>query len=1086
MLSLVVLLALAADPVAAAADAVLAPGADVAALAARDDPDPWLVADELCARGEHDAAEAFARAAPRADVQELPAFVASRRASKPDAAARKALAAAATALQAGQHAEALAAFESTKTVDDPVVAVRLAFGRGYALGEMRRLAESAEWFREAGRRAVELGWLLRAVTAFFEGGSRSYDRSDYREALEAWNERLRIEGLRGSRIGAAAALANVGLVHEALGDLPKALEHFERALKVQEELGHGRGASMTLGSIAGIHKSRGDYAKSMECLQRSLKFSEELGDREGVARTLGNMGIVHSALGDYPEALKCHERSLAISEELGDRPGVAGTLGNVGIVRWSLGDYREALACHEHALRLKEELGDRRGAARTLGNIALVHGSLGDYESALRVQEQVLKAETEIGDREGMAATLGNIGNLHRSLGHYGAALESHERSMRVAEELGDLQGVSRTLGNIGLVHWSLGDCRKALECQERALEILRKLGDRARVATILASIGTTHLSLSDYPKALECHERSLALKSELGDRAGAAVSLATIGNIHMSLGDYRKALEYEERSLALREQLGGQEGLAATLGAIGSIHHALGDYAKALEYLERGRVEAERLGSRTTLVFAHWQLALTHLSRGDAAASVAAAREAATHLGRLATGLAEEEGARTREQYVGIFDVGSRASLRLEDPAELAFFLESGRAATLREALGSRDALLGASVPEELRVEEAKARATEALAAKRHAAALARGERHSKAELEGAQAKVQDVIAKIQRQAKAAANVVYPEADSLERIRGRVREGEALVLYGLLPDASVALVVTRAGARIVRLADRDAIEEVHADLERTKKLVVEPLGLGKETRRVFVSPAGALAYVPFALLLGDREVAYLPSGTTYGVLLDEAGKRGDSVLALGDPAYGKIDATALTVFRGAGALDPLPGTREEAKAVGDVVLLGAQATEAALLEAVARRPRWRAVHLACHGLFEAEQPQLSSLALSGGDFLTVLDVFRAKVPADLVVLSACETAKGKVYRAEGVVGFVRAFMFAGAPRVIVSLWKVDDEATKALMARFYELWKGGKACATALREAQRFVAAQEKWKDPKFWAAWQLWGLPE
>ncbi|MFI5402073.1 MAG: tetratricopeptide repeat protein [Planctomycetota bacterium] len=1085
MLSLVVLLALAADPVAAAADAVLAPGADVKALAANDEPDPWLVADELCARGEHDAADAFAKAAPRADVQRLAAYVASRRAKKPDVAARKAVAAANTAFGAGKPAEALAAIESAKAVDDPIAAIRLAFGRAYALGELRRLPESAEAFREAGRCAVELGWLLRAVTAFFEGGSRSYARSDYREALSAWSERLKIEELRGSRVGVAAALTNVGLVHEALGDPAKALEHFERALRMQEELGYARGASMTLGSIAGIHRSLGDVPRAMECLKRSLKISEELGDRDGVAMTLGNMGILHNALGDYPEALECHERSLKLSEELGDRPGVAATLGNIGLVRWSLGDYTEARAYLERALRLKEELGDRRGAARTLGNIALVHGSLGDYASALQVHEQVLKAEAEIGDREGMAATLGNIGSLERDLGDFGAALESHDRSMKLSEELGDLLGVSRTLGNIGTVHWSLGDYPKALECQERALEILRKLGDRARVATILAGIGTTHLSLGDYPKALEFHERSLALQSELGNRAGAAVSLATLGNIHMSLGDFRKALECQERSLALREQLGGLVGLAATLGAIGCTHHALGDYGKALEYQERARVEAEKLGARSSLVFAHWQLALTHLSRGDAAASVAEAREATTQLGRLATGLAEEEGARTREQYEGIFDVGSRAALRLEDPAELAFFLESGRAATLREALGSRAALLGATVPEELRVAEAKARAGEALAAKRHAAALARGERHPRAELESAQARLQEVIARIQRQAKAAAGVVYPEADSLEAIRGRVREGEALVLYGLFPEASVALVLTRGGTRIVRLADREAIEQAHEDLERISKLVVEPLGLGKETRRVFVSPAGALAYVPFTLLLGDREVVYLPSGTTYGLLLDEAGKRGDGALALGDPAYGKIDATALTVFRGA-ALNALPGTREEAKAVGDVVLLGADATEAALLEAVARRPRWRAVHLACHGLFDAEQPQLSSLALSGGDFLTVLDVFRAKVPADLVVLSACETAKGKVYRAEGVVGFVRAFMFAGAPRVIVSLWKVDDEATKALMTRFYELWKGGKACATALREAQRFVAAQEKWKDPKFWAAWQLWGLPE
>jgi CHAT domain-containing protein len=144
-------------------------------------------------------------------------------------------------------------------------------------------------------------------------------------------------------------------------------------------------------------------------------------------------------------------------------------------------------------------------------------------------------------------------------------------------------------------------------------------------------------------------------------------------------------------------------------------------------------------------------------------------------------------------------------------------------------------------------------------------------------------------------------------------------------------------------------------------------------------------------------------------------------------------------------------------------------------------------------VHFACHGLVRADQPQLSSLALTPDDhndgFLTVLEVFRMRIPADLVVLSACETAKGRIYKAEGVIGFTRAFMLAGAPRVIVSLWKVDDEATRALMVKFYELWNPtdgskGLATATALKKAQEYVASHEKWKHPYHWAAWQLWGL--
>jgi CHAT domain-containing protein len=194
---------------------------------------------------------------------------------------------------------------------------------------------------------------------------------------------------------------------------------------------------------------------------------------------------------------------------------------------------------------------------------------------------------------------------------------------------------------------------------------------------------------------------------------------------------------------------------------------------------------------------------------------------------------------------------------------------------------------------------------------------------------------------------------------------------------------------------------------------------------------------------------------------------------------------------------------------------VGDVVLLGRRATETKLLSALAKRARWRAVHFACHGLVDTQHPQLSSLALTPDSqtdgFLTLLSVCRATIPADLVVLSACETAKGKIHRAEGIVGFTRAFMLAGASRVLCSLWKVDDAATQALMRKFYELWnprppstsarktksQGTKStkpvaqpkplgAAQALQQAQAFVRSHKKWKEPHYWAAWVLWGLPD
>ncbi|MCK6458562.1 MAG: CHAT domain-containing protein, partial [Planctomycetes bacterium] len=227
------------------------------------------------------------------------------------------------------------------------------------------------------------------------------------------------------------------------------------------------------------------------------------------------------------------------------------------------------------------------------------------------------------------------------------------------------------------------------------------------------------------------------------------------------------------------------------------------------------------------------------------------------------------------------------------------------------------------------------------------------------------------------------------------------------------------------------------------------------------------------MSYVPFALLAPEREVAYAPSGTTLLALRE--GAPGAGIVALGDPA--------------APGAAPLRAAREEAKGIGDVVLVGEEATSARLFEEIARRPRWRAVHLACHGTIDGRSPALSGLRLApeGGDdgHLRCLDLFGRAIPADLVTLSACETARGRLYEGEGIIGFTRAFMAAGASRVLVSLWKVDDEATRALMTEFYARWKAARGAAAALKAAQEHVRAQEKWRHPYYWAAWQLWGAP-
>ncbi len=683
-------------------------------------------------------------------------------------------------------------------------------------------------------------------------------------------------------------------------------------------------------------------------------------------------------------------------------------------------------------------------------------------------------------------------------------------------EDLGDRAGAALTLGNIGNVHQSLGNFPKALEYDERALEMKENLGDRAGAAITLGNIGAIHQSLGNYSKALECDERALKMKEDLGDRAGVAMTLGNIGNVHQSLGNYPKALEYDERALKMKEDLGDREGAALTLGNIGILARETGDLPKATNLLERAAREAERIRADPLLVLALRELAKTELATGDLRGSLSSAQRVIALLERMLGGLGDEQGAQAHEQHADVYGVGALAAARSDDPAEAAFFLESGRAGSLLESLGGRQALRAQSIPEALHRADAEARAAEAVALALYTKALDGADRADVrahlATLDAARDGVNEVVARIQREAKRAAGVVYPHAAAEGEIREWLGKGEALILYGLCLDEALAVVLTKDDARIVplgRAADvvsacealalKDPAVDPEAGLAALARLVVAPLGLADEVTRVLVSPEGPLSYVPMAPLFPGRDVAYEPSGTTYGFLREDRAKRGEQVLALGDPDYGvKVDPRALETYASAqrgGRLVALPGTRDEAKAIGDVTLLGKDASEAGLRAAIAKKKdRWHGIHFACHGLVDPERPTLSSLALTpdaeNDGFLTALEMLRMEIPSDLVVLSACETATGRIVRGEGIVGLTRAVMFAGAPRVICSLWKVDDEATRALMTRFYELWnpkdgKPGLSTAEALRKAQELVRSQEKWKHPYYWAAWVLWGLP-
>ena len=1026
-----------------------ATGGDKAALAEiagrPSNPSGWEVLEVLCVRGHAEAAAALAAAAGDAHREGMTAYVASRRKSPlPKETLERFLTARRLAVQ-GKFDEALPVLDELAKGPASVVgtqAARIAAGAHKRADDIPAMIDA---LAAGARHARDIGWREEWIRRAYEGADQA----------------IRIEDLaRGETLAREAVAAARAIGHEGY-------------------------LAQMLVTLAHCLSRRGLYTESPALWRESLALFEKLGERAHVAVILGNLGTDLTLLGRLEEALEIQERALKLKEELGDELSAASTLHNLSVLLFELGRYDEAWAKGEEALKRKRDLGDPRE----------------------------------------IAISLAGLGNRARKTGDYAGGLARLEEALAVAREAGIKEQVGSTLGMLGDAWFDLGDYEKAVAAFEEGRAVLEEIGVLEHASHIVQSHASLLLMRGEHEQALERAQELLAMRETLANPRLMSTPHQLLAAIYDDWGRPKEALPHVEKALGYARAEKDEVGVAYVDMVLGGVHAQLGKDAEARKVLESAlavarahddaRLEVAVLGRRV-------EVALRAKRYDDA---IELADEAAGRMRTQFRHLAQEERARAGERWNEALVFGLEAARLAKRPKDAFRILEAGRAAALREALGGGAALRAATLPKELQQASGAAAVRLASASRALRTATERGRvtkvRAAKAELEAARAAVEALAARLEREAKAAAAVIQPEPAGLKEVQRLLGKDRALVLFTAQGEEASALVVRAKGVRHVALGPtaslRESCEALYLDgegqmdakvLAALEKRLVAPLRLGTKDKALWISPDGPMSYVPFGLLVGDRDVAYLPSATTAVQLAPELAKSGEGVLALGDPAYGEVVAGGAGALRSAFRLTPLPGTREEAKAIGDAVLLGREATEAGFRAAVAKRPRWRAVHLACHGLVDPDRPSFCALALTPSTdddgFLTALEIMQQPIQADLVVLSACETGRGRVYGGEGIVGLTRAFMLAGAPRVLVSLWKVDDGATRFLMESFYRHWTKGTSAAAALRKAQHDVRTLERktvdreasraagktvekttrpYEDPRFWAAWVLWG---
>jgi len=792
-------------------------------------------------------------------------------------------------------------------------------------------------------------------------------------------------------------------------------------------------------------------------LESALAGWRSTGDRYWMAMSLIDLGDNLLALREYSAALRHYEEAMTIFPELGWTRNIGLTHQSIGWIYDSAGQYHKALEHHQKALEVLTGLPGLSGGHPTVhASIGLAYSSLGDMQLALDHFEKSLAIYRQKKNRRGEAIVLHDVGQVYAQSGHYDRALAYYDQALAAQREVKNQRREAQAVTSIARVHRLRDDGAKAMPMFEDALRLSRLTGDRRLEHTVLDEIAELHLQDGSLEKALTTYREALALQRQIGERPKEAASLFGIARAERRAGRLAEARAAIDECLALVDSIRtAVEPRDLRL----SFHAATADYYEA----------------------------------------------------QIDILMAMHERAPKEEWAARAFEASERARGRalVEALHEVRSGIRTGIDPTLLEHERSVRARL--TDKEQSRIH--------LLTSKAKPAAIASIDRDIRALL----GELNEVESDVRRSSPRYATLVAPEPLSLKDVQQNVLDdGTVLLEVSLGGTRSYLWAVTRDGLTVKTLPGRAEIEALvrraHAmataqdagfatAAKHLRSILFVPLAAVVKNRRVVIVPDGALHYLPFAAVIPEREIVQLPSATVLAMMRRTSNaKRPTGVVAVvADPVFRaddpRVEAAAVTrsaasaVTRSAdSALPRLRFSRREAETVSGmvpgkkIVALDFDASRAVLR----RVGDYRIVHFATHALVDDVHPQLSSLVLSTVDakgreangHVPLYEIYNLDLGSELVVLSACQTAMGKEMRGEGIVSLTHGFMYAGAPRVLSTLWRIDDRATAELMKHFYAgMLRDRLAPAAALHRAQRALARDERWSAPYYWAGFVLQG---
>jgi CHAT domain-containing protein/Tfp pilus assembly protein PilF len=849
---------------------------------------------------------------------------------------------------------------------------------------------------------------------------------------------------------------------------------------------------------------------------------------------------------NFDQALAVSLMALNVFERNGDKSGIALCDNVIGNIHNRQGEYSQALEYYDKSLALRRSLNDTLGIAQTLGNVGFAYSSRGDYEQALDAYRQSLALKETVGDKRGMGNTLNNMGIAYDEEGNYSLAVEYYEKSLAIRETIGDKQGVGETLNNLAVIYDAQRNYGESLEYYQKSLKLREEFGTKIEVAQTLNNIGVVKKDLEEYDAALDYYRRSLALKESLKDKIGTANTLNNIGVVYELEGKYKQAEENYQNALKAQEEAGNSEGIGNALTNLASVNARQNQHADSLKFAERAAVLARQTGNldqlRVALV-ASGQ-ALRHLDQGANARKAFDEAIATIEMLRSHAAGGEQDRQRLFEGMVSPYYEMVDLLVAQGNVPEALSYAERAKGRVLLDVLrGDRINITKAMSPGEREQERkliGELVSLNSQVSRENSAAKPNPARLTELNAQLAKARIDQ---------EAFQTNLYASHPELKVQRGQaqplnleqagallVNEKTALMEYAVTDDNVYLFVLTRnlagnnetsqlkvytAPIKRQQLAERTELFRrrlANHDLDYSKaaadlyNLLIKPAQAQlKDKTMLVIVPDDVLWEVPFQALgpaanrylIEDYAISYAPSLTVLHEMIKKHktnASRSPALLAVGNPALGKqtIERTKRALMDE--RLEPLPEAERQVKELGQ--LYGAAqskvytGTEAREDRVKAEAGQYRIVQLATHGILNNANPMYSHVVLSqpAGDssedgLLEAWEIMNLDLNADLVVLSACDTARGRIGAGEGVIGLSWAFFVAGSPTTVVSQWSVESASTTELMLQFHRNLKrltNGPAAvskAESLRRAQLQLLRDQRYQHPFFWAGFVVIG---